>query len=386
MQKVTGRPSVLGNLIRNVPVLQQTVARGNVALLRSLLGPAWRGLILQKAKGNESTDMDLGYDARFDWSYEREFPEMSKLYEAAKAGQWNATTDIDWSIDVDPQNPERQLLPDTYMPPAKLPSWSKLTDEEKNVQRHGILSWLLSQFLHGEQGALFAAAQVTEAVPWMDGKLFGSSQVMDEGRHVEVFHGYLDHKLEKLYEINDNLYVIIDALMTDSLWDIKFLGMQIMIEGLALGAFGSIRLATQEPLLQDILKQVITDEARHVHYGVLSLREYYRQISEKERLEREDWAFEVTVLLRNRFLAHEFYEEFYAHQLSRKEWDAVVLDSELMHFFRSTMFRRIIPNLKKIGLLTDRVRPRYEQLGLLQYEAGKAATELTATDLLEDRS
>jgi len=386
MQKVTGRPSVLDNLIRNVPVLRQTVARGNVALLRSLLGPAWRGLILQKAKGSESTDMDLGYDARFDWSYGREFPEMSKLYEAAKNGQWNATTDIDWSIDVDPQNPERQLLPDTYMPPSKLPTWSKLSVEEKNLQRHGILSWLLSQFLHGEQGALFAAAQVTEAVPWMDGKLFGSSQVMDEGRHVEVFHGYLDRKLEKLYEINDNLYVIIDALMTDSRWDIKFLGMQIMIEGLALGAFGSIRMATQEPLLQDILKQVITDEARHVHYGVLSLREFYQQISEKERREREDWAFEVTVLLRNRFLAHEFYEEFYAHQLSRKEWDAVVLDSELMHFFRSTMFRRIIPNLKKIGLLTDRVRPRYEELGLLQYETGKAATELTATDLLEDRS
>lgn len=385
MEKVTRRPSVLGNLLRNVPVLRETVARGNVALLRALLGPAWRGLVLQTAKGSDATAMGLGYDARFDWSYAREFPEMSKLYEAAKSSQWDAETDVDWSIDVDPQNPERQLLPDTYMPPSRLPTWPKLSEVEKNVQRHGILSWLLSQFLHGEQGALFAAAQVTEAVPWMDGKLFGSSQVMDEGRHVEVFHGYLDRKLEKLYEINDNLYVIIDALMTDSRWDIKFLGMQIMIEGLALGAFGSIRVATREPLLQDILRQVITDEARHVHYGVLSLREYYRNVSEKERREREDWAFEVTLLLRNRFLAHEFYEEFYAHQLSRREWDAVVLDSELMHFFRSTMFRRIIPNLRKIGLLTDRVRPRYEELGLLQYESGKAATELTATDLLEDR-
>ena len=122
MQKITRRPSVLGNLIQSGPVLRETMARGNVALLRSLLGPAYRGLILQTAKGNDSTEMGLVYDAHFDWSYDRAFPEMSNLYEAAKAGQWNATTDIDWSIDVDPQNSARQLLPDTYMPPSKLPT------------------------------------------------------------------------------------------------------------------------------------------------------------------------------------------------------------------------------------------------------------------------
>lgn len=386
MDRVTRKPSPLDNLVRSAPVIRDTIARGNWPLLRSLLGPAWRGLVRQIAKGTDATPMRLGYDAHFDWSYERDFPEMTRLYEAAKVGQWNATTDIDWSVPVDPHNTERLLLPDQYMPQAKLPIWSRLSDTEKNVQRHGVLAWLLSQFLHGEQGALFAAAQVTEAVPWLDGKLFGSSQVMDEGRHVEVFHGYLANKLEKLYEINDNLYVIIDALMTDSRWDIKFLGMQIMIEGLALGAFGSIRMATREPLLQEVLRNVISDEARHVHYGVLSLREYYAEaLDEKARREREDWALEVTVLLRNRFLAHEFYEEFYAHKISRKQWDAVVLESELMALFRSTMFKRIIPNLRKIGLLTDRIRPRYEQLGLLQYADGRDATELTARDLLEDR-
>jgi hypothetical protein len=221
-------------------------------------------------------------------------------------------------------------------------------------------------------------------VPWMDGKLYGSTQVMDEGRHVEVFHTYLADKLEKLYEINDNLYVIIDALMSDGRWDVKFLGMQIMIEGLALGAFGTIRNASPEPLLKNVLRYVITDEARHVHYGVLALREFYAtQATERERREREDWAFEVTTLLRNRFLAHEFYEEYYAHAMSRSAWDALVLDSELMGFFRQTMFRRIVPNLKKIGLLSDRVRPRYEKLGLLQYEHGRDATQLSARDLLE---
>ena len=98
---------------------------------------------------------------------------------------------------------------------------------------------MLSQFLHGEQGALFASAQVTEAVQFFDGKFYGATQVMDEARHVEVFLRYLESKMNKLYTINDNLFVIIDSLMTDSRWDMKFLGMQIMVEGLALGAFGT---------------------------------------------------------------------------------------------------------------------------------------------------
>jgi hypothetical protein len=210
---------------------------------------------------------------------------------------------------------------------------------------------------------------------------------MDEGRHVEVFHSYLTRKLEKLYEINDNLYVVIDALMSDSRWDLKFLGMQIMIEGLALGAFGFLRNISSEPLLRRLLQAVITDEARHVHYGVLALRKFTAtELSEPERREREDWAFEVALLLRNRFFAHELYEEYWAQHLSRASWNELILASEAMSLFRSTMFKRIIPNLKAIGLLSDRVRPRYQQLGLLQYEQGRAAPELTAQDLLDERA
>ena len=269
---------------------------------------------------------------------------------------------------------------------AELDSFKKLSPSGKAESAHAVLSWLLSQFLHGEQGALYAAAQVTEAVPWLDAKLYGSTQVVDEGRHVEVFHGYLTRKLEKLYDINDNLYVVIDALMTDARWDLKFLGMQIMIEGLALGAFGFIRQATTEPLLKQLLGYVITDEARHVYYGVLALQKVVStELSERERRDREDWAFEVSLLLRNRFFVHELWEERYSHELSRKAWEALVLRSDMMRVFRKTMFRRIIPNLKRIGLLSPRIRPRYEAIGLLEYENLPAAPELTAKDLLDER-
>ena len=378
---------LLQNLANSGPLLRQAVSGGNLKVLRSMLGPAFRGLIQQRGKHEDATSLRLDYRARFDWRYARGERQLARLYEAAKASQWNATTDLDWTVSVDPRCGARPILPDAFLPMAALPAFQRLGPADKGVQRHAVLSWLLSQFLHGEQGALFAACQVTEAVPWLDAKLYGSTQVVDEGRHVEVFHTYLTRKLEKLYDINDNLYVVIDALMSDGRWDLKFLGMQIMIEGLALGAFGFMRAATSEPLLKQLLTAVITDEARHVHYGVLALQKFYAtEISEKERREREEWALEVALLLRSRFLAHELYEEHWAHQLSRKSWDKLVLESETMAAFRRTMFRRIVPNLKRIGLLGPRVRPRYAQAGLLEFEHGRAAPELTAEDLLADRA
>jgi len=356
----------------------------DAGVLLHLLGPAFRGLILKRGKSGSRLSMAARHRALFNWDYDRDRPELARLYALAKRSQWDADTALDWTVDVDPDDPSRELFPDEMLPLSDIPQYRALPERDRRRQRASLAAWMLSQFLHGEQGALFAACQVTEAVEWTDAKLFGSSQVVDEGRHVEVFSRYLKEKLGKLYLINDNLYTIVDALMTDRRWDLKFLGMQIMIEGLALGAFGTMRQATREPLLKELLRYVIQDEARHVHYGVVTLREHYAGLPERERRERESWAYEVAVLLRNRFLAHEFYEEFYGQAMSRAEWDRRVLASAYMERFRRTMFRRLIPNLKKIGLLSDRVRPHYGKLGLLQWENERSAPELTAQDLLAE--
>ena len=380
-------PSMLRNLAQSGPLLREAVANGDVGTLKTMLGPAWRGLLQQRGKREEATGMRLGHDATFDWTYRRDQPEMKRLYEVAKTSQWNGSTDLDWTKGVDPENWEKPILPFDFLPVAPLPAFQRLSPGNKAKMAHRMAAWLLSQFLHGEQGALFATAQVVQAVPWMDAKLYGSTQVVDEGRHVEVFHRYVDEKLQRVYQINDNLYVVIDALMTDPRWDLKFLGMQIMIEGLALGAFGFMRQATQEPLLKQLLTYVITDEARHVHYGVLALEKYYKQtLGEKERREREEWAFQMAVLLRNHFFAHELWEEGWSHEVTRNEWEQLILSSKMMGAFRDTMFKRLIPNLKRIGLLSERMRPRYEALGLLAYEKLKAAPDLTAQDLVEDRT
>lgn len=350
------------------------------------LGPAGvRGLLLRRGKQGVPTKMTASHDAHFDWTYPADNEEMATLYQRAKLGQWNGDS-LPWHINVDPLDPNVPILPEDFVDLERLRGYGvRPNDKEKQKMLHSLGAWMLSQFLHGEQGALFAAAQVTEAVQFFDGKLYGATQVMDEGRHVEVFHRYLDTKLDKLYQINDNLFVIIDALMRDSRWDLKFLGMQIMVEGLALGAFGVLHKRTKEPLLKELLKNVIQDEARHVHYGVVALREHFtKNLTESERCEREDWAFEVALLMRNRFMAFEVYEEWFEGSLTREQWKDAVSHSPGMIEFRRMMFSRIVPNLREIGLLSPRILPHYAEAGLSQYMHGKAADEITAAELLSE--
>ena len=139
-------------------------------------------------------------------------------------------------------------------------------------------NWTLSQFMHGEQGALICTAQIVETVPWIDAKYYAATQVMDEARHVEVFARYLDTKLSGHYPINAHLKMLLDDIIADTRWDMTYLGMQIMVEGLALAAFGFLHQMTTEPLLKQLLRYVMSDEARHVAFGVLSLQEYYQQL------------------------------------------------------------------------------------------------------------
>jgi hypothetical protein len=370
-------------VLRHAGAVWDAMTVRNARVRTSLLGPVVRGVLLQRGKGRTSATIPAAYDAYFTYQYQADNRALRRLYRQAKRDQWDGERALDWDIDVDPLNPAVPLLADAMLPLQDCPGFRTLPATRKAEQVRGLTAWLLSQILHGEQGALCAACQITESIHWMDGKLYGATQVEDEGRHVEVFGRYLLEKLNKLYAINDNLYVLIDAVMTDRRWDLKCLGMQILSEGLALAAFGTLRQSTAEPLLKELLRFVITDEARHVHFGVVALKDYYtRHLRASERREREDWAFEMVLLMRNRFLAHEFYDEYWGHAMRRRHWDALLLQSAFMRTFQAAMSRRIIPNLKRIGLLSERIRPHYNALGLLAFEYTPAAPELTIDDLL----
>ena len=298
----------------------------------------------------------------YNWEYDATRRQLMRLYENAKRDQWNATTRLDWSVDVDPA---RGLVPDMGIGIWGTPVWEKLSAKQIEKLRHEAITWQLCQFLHGEQGALLATAQIVDSVPWYEAKQYGATQVMDEARHVEVYRKFVQEKLEHEYPVNAELKKLLDLILTDSRWDMKFLGMQIIVEGLALAAFGTIRDTATNPLLRDLTAAVMEDESRHVAFGVLSLREYCRDLPEKDRLEREDFVYEACVLMRDRITNREVWE---AMGLDPEECIAHSDQSDLAKQFRYRLFSKIVPNVKSLGLLSPRQRERFQALGILEFE------------------
>ena len=251
-------------------------------------------------------------DAIFTWDYSLSRPALRKLYEKAKVGQWNATTDLPWDTDVDIEKTvaEDQALIGTGIDASMYIGTPVEKWDDKQWLEFGVESrnWILSQFMHGEQGALLCTAKIVETVPWYDAKLYASTQVVDEARHVEVFARYLDEKLGGRYQINSHLRMLLDDIVNDSRWDMTYLGMQVMVEGLALAAFGFMHQFTGEPLLKQLLRYVMSDEARHVAFGVLSLQEVYKSLSDAEMKDRQEFAFEAAIRLRDRFMQQEVWE------------------------------------------------------------------------------
>src|SRR2546423_11496187 len=243
--------------------------------------------------------------------------------------------------------------------------YNRLTEAERRRLTTEVFSWTLSQFMHGEQGALLATAQLVDSVDNIDSKLYAASQVVDEARHVDVYNRYVHTKVGIGYPISPHLKTLLDMVLKDSRWDMKFLGMQIMVEGLALAAFGMIRTTTEEPLLRELTAYVMGDEARHVAFGILSLRDYYREQPESVRREREDFVYEAARLMRDRFLFQEVWEKM---GLPAKECMEIALHNHGQVMFRQMLFAKIVPAIKKMDLLSDRQRQRFAELGILQFE------------------
>jgi hypothetical protein len=311
----------------------------------------------------------------FTWDYRKGFrPKLDKLYEKAKRAQWNGSTDLPWETAVD----QEALVIAAQSTDLEQERWSH-TDLSGTVMEHwgdaewlrfGIeqQNWMLSQFMHGEQGALLCTAKIVETVPWIDAKYYAATQVLDEARHVEVFSRYLDEKLSGHYPLNAHLRLLLDDIVADARWDITYLGMQIMVEGLALAAFGFMHMLTSEPLLKTLLRYVMADEARHVAFGVLSLQEYYEQLSAAELRERQEFAFEAALRMRDRMQLQEVWDRMgvpaahAAHVAAQTQPDDP---------FQVLLFSKIVPNVKKLGLLDAAdgwLRQRFTEMGVIAFE------------------
>jgi hypothetical protein len=307
--------------------------------------------------------LEVGFPMTYTWEYSTQRTDLRALYEKSKDLMWNARSYLAWDTNVDP---EAENTPDHMNPLFGTSIWNKMDPKKDipNLRRH-MASYTLSNFLHGEQGALLATSQIVNCAPTADAKLYAAAQVYDEARHVEAYDRYLREKYELVYPISPYLKSLLDTILTDSRWDFKYLGMQIMVEGVALGAFGFVHQTTTEPLIRQITEMIMKDESRHVAFGVLSLKDTYQDMPASELRDREDFILQSSRLLRDRFLGQEVWERC---GLPAKECDAVAEKSELMAMFRKLLFSKIVPNVTRLGLLTPYVRKGFEELGVIEYE------------------
>ena len=336
-------------------------------------------LAVTRYDGEAGHSVLSGGDTRFSWDYGSHRDGLAKLYRRAQDAQWKAA-DLPWDTDVDPERvvaatqarmggAPQSLLDAPGTPFAR---WGDKEWVEFGVENQ---RWTLSQFLHGEQGALLCTAQLVCEVPDTDAKFYGSTQVVDEARHVEVFARYADTKLGGTYPVNGHLQALLDDVLSDSRWDMTYLGMQIMVEGLALASFGYMRQLSDEPLLRELLRMVMSDEARHVAFGVLALQDVYAELSDAEIYERQQFAYEAAVRMRDRLLAQEVFERM---GVDVRAAVTATMDDPMRVEFQSMLFSKIVPNCRKLGLL-DRnggwLRERFTDLGCIHFEHAEDTSE-----------
>jgi hypothetical protein len=301
------------------------------------------------------------FDVTFNWDYADGRETMMGLYRKGIEMQWNAETRIDWTQELDEENPEQ--LPEEMLPISGMAEYEKMSAKEKATVRRHFQGWQVSQFMQGEQGALICAAKIVTQVPDVDSKFYASTQVIDEARHVESYKRLLE-KFGVAYPMTPPLQELIDQVLRDSRWDMTYLGMQVVIEGLALAAFQQIRDHAQNPLAAAVNAYVMQDESRHVAFGRLALRDFYPQLTQAERNEREEFLLEACYLMRDRFDAVEVWKTL---GLDPARCAEHMYDSGFMEMFRSSLFTRIVPIVKDIGLWGDTIRGGYEKMGILGF-------------------
>ncbi|HEY2551480.1 MAG TPA: ferritin-like domain-containing protein [Streptosporangiaceae bacterium] len=305
-------------------------------------------------------DVPAAGATRFSWEYDEGRSRLLDLYQRGKDKQWDAAKRIDWQLPVNPENVMEQS--DEFCPIYGSRQWDLLSEKQRGELSHHLSAWLFSQFLHGEQGALTVAARIVASVPDLDSKFYAATQAMDEARHVELYARFMREKIGLYYPVNPDLAALLADALSDSRWDMPYLGMQVLIEGLALAAFGVHRDMSNNPLVTQLLAYVMQDEARHVAFGRLALRDYYAELTSAERAEREEFIVEGCYLMRNRFTAREVWERMGFDVAECLEFTE---QSPVQQAFRTLLFSRIVPCVRDIGLWGPKVQHAYADLGVM---------------------
>ena len=312
----------------------------------------------------------------YNWDYTVQDNRIKKLYELGKELNWNVESDLDWSPEFEGMGDEEFDFEDNQW--SNHPVYKAMPRWKRKEFFHDLSSWSVSQFLHGEQGALLVASQLASCAPTFNAKLYAASQTFDEARHVEAFNKYLQTRIKKSWPIGAALKGLLDKILTDPRWDLKFIGMQVVIEGLALAAFNAAKDGTNDPVFKRMLELIIRDEARHVTFGINYLTEFVQTLSEEDRRDRAKFALEACTVSRHRLKAYDVWEKY---GMNIEETEEYQKENILQTQFQDVLFSRIMPNLKKIGLLTEDLIPEYEKLGVLAYADGDSDYETSWEEL-----
>jgi hypothetical protein len=317
----------------------------------------------------ESHPVSARHDTLFEHAYPVEAPDLRALYEKAKRDQWNVSRDVDWT---QPFDVGQGVLADEMMDIYGTPFWDRLTAAERGELNLHFASWRLGVLLYGEHGAMLLCSQLVECVSGTDAKFFQATQVVDEARHNEVLHRYVTERLGGLrYPLPDFERELFDTLLSDRRWTVKTIGLQLVAETFAVALFRMLAETSKDPLLRQICKLILQDESRHMGFGMLSLPDVIGELTDAERAELEEvthWALVKT--LTGQFPEPVFRElgfgdaEIKAIHTHRRERAAGAEGSHFRKLFRKDLHGTLLGNLQKVGLLTERIRPRLESVGI----------------------
>jgi hypothetical protein len=324
------------------------------------------------AELRSKVDVDVPLSLHWTWDYAEEAEDLRRLYEKGKVGQWNAETDVAWDARV--SNDEWLLNPEA----SALAQLCKMMGKDEATQKAAAfdeVAYTISQLLHGEQAALQLCGQLTNLCDGIDQKLYAASQVIDEARHIEVLAKFLQRKMGTLYPIGATLKTLLDILLEAPGMKYKVLGMQTLFEGMAVGIMDMIRRESRCDLFSDILLRVEGDESRHAAFGVLNMRRIVRESSKQEREEMEDWAFGILETLNaNQQLdmlhhlapKYGFEPELIVQGFTKLPEFAQINSMPYMH--------TVVPNLLRLGLITERTQDQWMRVGMMTDAKGTAQT------------
>ena len=174
--------------------------------------------------------------------------------------------------------------------------------------------WVMSSILHGEQGALNLSASLCHVLRDPGAQEYAANQTREEGRHVTAFAKYIIARWGTPLPCGTVLANLLKEIVHAPEVYKKIVGMQMLVEGLAMGAFATIFREWNDPLAKRLTQLVMTDEAFHHKFGKIWADRTIPKLSKEEHEIVENWAAHCfQTLLFNLVAPHQMtsiYHEF----------------------------------------------------------------------------